>query len=99
MTDKSVTFIVQGSLTEEALRGIYNYKKLGRVIVSCWDVDPKHVIDRVPNDVELIVNKLKENDSYNFQNIKYHLESTINGLKRATTPFAVKEPKVKGENT
>lgn len=90
MTDKSVTFIVQGSLTEEALRGIYNYKKLGRVIVSCWDVDPKHVIDRVPNDVELIVNKLKENDSYNFQNIKYHLESTINGLKRVTTPFAVK---------
>ena len=90
MTDKSVTFIVQGSLTEEALRGVYNYKKLGKVIVSCWNVDPKHIIDKVPNDVELIVNKLKEDDSYNFQNIKYHLDSTINGLKKVDTPFVVK---------
>ena len=90
MTDKSVTFIVQGSLTEEALRGIYNYKKLGKVIVSCWDADPKHIVDKVPNDVELIVNKLKEDDSYNFQNIKYHLDSTINGLKKVDTTFVVK---------
>jgi len=37
MIQKGVTFVVQGPLTPETIRGIYNYKKLGKVIVSCWD--------------------------------------------------------------
>ena len=90
MITKGVTFIVQGSLTEEALRGIYNYKKLGKVIVSCWDVDSPHLIDKIPQDVKVIVNKLEVDDSYNFQNIKYHIGSTLAGLLEAETPFAVK---------
>ena len=90
MTDKSVTFIVQGSLTEEALRGIYNYKKLGKVIVSCWDVDSPHLIRKIPKGVKVIVNSLKEDNSYNFQNIKYHIGSTLSGLLETETPFAVK---------
>jgi len=90
MITKGVTFVVQGSLTEEALRGIYNYKKLGKVIVSCWDVDSPHLIRKIPKDVKVIVNNLKEDDNYNFQNIKYQIESSLNGLLEVETNFAVK---------
>ena len=90
MITKGVTFIVQGSLTEEALRGIYHYKKLGKVIVSCWDIDSPHLINNVPKNVKVIVNKLEDDDSYNFQNIKYHIGSTLSGLLETETPFAVK---------
>jgi hypothetical protein len=90
MIKKGVTFVVQGPLTEEGLRGIHNYKKLGDVIVSCWDFDPPHVIKKIPKGVKVIVNSFKEDNSYNFQNIKYQIESSLKGLLEVKTDFVVK---------
>ena len=90
MIQKGVTFVVQGPLTPETMRGIHSYKKLGKVIVSCWDDDSPTLMKKIPHDVKIIINKLEDDDSYNFQNIKYHIESTLSGLLEVETPFAVK---------
>ena len=90
MIQKGVTFVVQGPLTPETMRGIYSYKKLGKVIVSCWDNDSPTLMKQIPHDVKTIVNKLEDDGAYNFQHIKYHMQSTLSGLLEVETPFAVK---------
>lgn len=90
MIQKGVTFVVQGPLTPETIRGIYNYKKLGKVIVSCWDTDSEALMAQIPHDIKMVVNKFEDNDEYNFQNIRYHIQSSLGGLLQVETPFAVK---------
>jgi len=88
--EKGVTFVIQGPLSDDTLKAIDNCKKLGGVVVSCWNTDSGYLIDRVKDrDVKLVVNTLEE-VGYNFQNIKYQIQTTLSGLTFCKTPFTIK---------
>ena len=88
---KGVTFVIQGSLTDDTLKAIANCKKMGDVVVSCWHIDSELLIEMVKEKgVKLIVNTLDEQTEYNFQNIKFQIQSTLAGIEHCKTPFVVK---------
>lgn len=85
------TFIIQGPLCRETTKAINIYKNFGKVIVSHWNTDPPSMIQEVYDACKNIVtNPLIIDNSYNYQNIKLHLQSTLAGLKECKTKFAIK---------
>lgn len=87
---KKVTFVIQGPLCIDSIRNIPNYKRLGDVVVSCWDTDSPELFELIPDYVTVVKNKFIDPQDYNFQNIRYQIKTTLEGIKEVQTPYIVK---------
>lgn len=87
---KNITIIIQGPLCEDGLRPIKHYQSFGDVIVSCWNTDQPHLTTKIPKEARLAINKYKQNIGYNFQNIKYQIQTTLAGLDLCKTEYVIK---------
>ena len=88
---KEVTFIMQGPLVSDSIRTIRLLKNFGNVIVSCWNTDTANLIQAAANESDkIVINPFIEEKGYNFQNISYHITTSLNGLRECKTELAVK---------
>ena len=88
---KEATFIMQGPLVSDSIRTIRLLKSFGNVIVSCWNTDPPNLIQAAANESDKIaINPFIIEKGYNFQNISYHITTSLNGLRECETELAVK---------
>jgi hypothetical protein len=88
---KDITFIMQGPLVSDSIRTIRLLKRSGNVVVSCWNTDPASLIQAAANEADkIVINPFVEEKDYNFQNIKYHTTTSLNGLRECKTELAVK---------
>jgi hypothetical protein len=84
---EDVTLIIQGRLYQEAYDFyVENYKQCP-VIISTW-TDCKIDFSNIPNNFIVILAPLPSEAGK--QNINYQLVSTLNALKRVTTPLVIK---------
>tara|TARA_R100001129_G_scaffold54213_1_gene37251 strand:+ start:49 stop:888 length:840 start_codon:yes stop_codon:yes gene_type:complete len=88
---KEITFIMQGPLVSDSIKTIRILKECGNVVVSCWNTDPANLIQAAANEADrIVINPFVEEKDYNFQNIRYHITTSLNGLKECKTELAVK---------
>jgi hypothetical protein len=86
-----ITFLIQGRITQEGLDSISRYSPYGNVVVSCWNDDKDNIISSAKKlGAKVVVNEMWPCDKYNFQNIRYHLVSTLSGLKQVDSKFVIK---------
>lgn len=85
-----VTFVIQGPITCETMKTVEVCKKYGEVIVSCWDNDCPRLIKKLSKQVKVVKNKFFNPKGYNFQNIQYHIETFLQGVKEAKTEYVIK---------
>lgn len=84
---EDVTVIIQGKLLQDSYDFyIKNYKQC-TVIISTW-TDCKIDFSNIPNNFIVILAPLPLDSGK--QNINYQLVSTLNALKRVTTPLVIK---------
>jgi len=86
-----VTFLIQGPLTSEISHAIPIYKRIGKVVVSCWNTDDSRLIQLAhDHKCKLAINPMLEDNRYNFQNVSYHIDSTLAGLDQCGTDWVIK---------
>ena len=104
MKHEDVTIVMQGPLVNywgamsEGLGKIYEYLEVvNGVIISSWDdsldrFEPNKLEQAVGHDsIELITDDINKYDGYyNNSNICYQVASSLNGLKKVNTRYAIK---------
>ncbi len=86
-----VTFLVQGRLTKEGVDTISKCINLGSVVLSCWDDDDPNLIDKAKNlGAKVVISNIWKNDFYNYQNVRYHIQTTLEGLRHTDTDLVIK---------
>lgn len=95
-----VTLVIQGPISKrlsnglaKGIRHIETYCKFGRVIVSTWDshgIKPSKKFLAKHNITLIEANPDDYKHMYNSYNINYQVASTLNGLKKVTTKYAIK---------
>lgn len=79
-----LAIIIQGPLNPISIGNIPNYKKFGKVFVSCWEDDDESLISAY-QDIVHIKNSWKENlDISNPQNLYRQTITTLSGLHAAS---------------
>lgn len=85
------SIIVQGPLHKHSLSRLQKYRKYGEVIVSHWEDD---TLDPNDFDIEGVTfvksNREHADTTFNCFNTWYHCYSTLQGLRVAQTPYAIK---------
>jgi len=83
---------MQGPLVDDSIKTIRIYRQFANVVVSCWNTDNPRLIQAAANEAnDIIVNTfLEESKAYNFQNIKYQIQTTLEGAKKSKTDHIVK---------
>lgn len=80
-TYRDITFVIQGIDTKITFATVCVLFLYGNIVISTWQVyrNLKDVEDHVQNK-----------NIYNNQNIFYHIQSTLLGLRRVNTQYAIK---------
>ena len=104
MKHKDVTIVMQGPLVNywgamsEGLGKIYGYLELvDKVIISSWDdslgrFEPNKLEQAMSHgNIELVTDDINKYDNYyNNSNVCYQVVSSLNGLKKVNTKYAIK---------
>ena len=104
MKHEDVTIVIQGPLVNywnamaEGLAHVYDYLKFAeRVIISSWDdslerFEPNKLEQAIGHgNITLITDDInKYDDCYNNSNICYQVVSSLNGIKKVRTKYAIK---------
>jgi hypothetical protein len=92
----NLTIVVQGPFNIVSLTNLETYAKFGRVVVAGWQNIPEDLMRSVVEacrvaKAELVIMPAISCDScMNPQNVFYQCHSTLQGLRRVTTRFAIK---------
>ena len=104
MKHEDVTIVMQGPLVNywnamaEGLAHVYEYLEVAdQIIISSWDdslgrFEPNKLEQAIGHgDITLITDDIKKYDGYyNNSNICYQVASSLNGLKKVNTKYAIK---------
>ena len=104
MRHEDVTIVMQGPLTNywgamaEGLNCIDTYKKyVDNIVISTWSYSlerfKKNVLDRIieAQSLSLIGDDIKKyEDFYNNSNVCYQIVTSLNGMKKVKTKYAIK---------
>ena len=104
MKHEDVTIVMQGPLTNywgamaEGLEHIDTYKEyVGKIIISTWSYSlerfKKNVLERIieAESIALIADDIKKyEDFYNNSNVCYQIATSLNGMKKVKTKYAIK---------
>ena len=101
---KDITFVVQGPIgtdefsTKKALQSIREYFPSSQIILSTWEgsnIDEltfdEVIFNKDPGPLTYFLYNSRSNDKLELKNnMNRQIVSTLNGLKKTTTPYAVK---------
>lgn len=86
-TESNVTFIVQGRIKEDIfMKLVLNLLNFGHVILSTWDSQSfGNVLDQ-----QQVAEYISSNQIQNGQNVYFQVHSTLAGLLKCSTEYAIK---------
>jgi len=87
MNDYDVSIVIQGPINRVSLCNLDNYRKLGKVIVSCYNTCE---VPELPSDVDVIQNEIPNRPFFNASNIFFQTLSSFYGAHKVDTQFTIK---------
>lgn len=81
----SIGIVIQGKYNETFLKSLDHYKTFGQVVLSCYEDD------KIPDNLGIEVVKCEDIiEGYNDLNIYRQCNTTLNGLEKLKTYYAIK---------